>query len=89
MYPGIGNIDGDPQFMCDPDDGGDGWGAGGNDNFGDLHLLAGSPCIDAGDNAAASGPLDLDGNPRTIDGDGNGTEVVDMGAYEFDPGPRP
>ncbi len=43
----------------------------------------GSPCIDAGDNTATQALVDLDGNPRIVDGDGDGTPVVDMGAYEF------
>ncbi|NCC52951.1 MAG: choice-of-anchor D domain-containing protein, partial [Spartobacteria bacterium] len=45
----------------------------------DYTLLAGSPCIDAGDNALAPtniSPYDLAGNPRVQDG------TVDMGAYE-------
>jgi hypothetical protein len=46
---------------------------------GDLHLLPGSPCINAGLNAAAPGPVDLDGNPRIVDG------TVDVGAYEWAP----
>jgi len=81
-----GNIDNNPLFVRDPDDGGDGWGddpdtpdidEGANDDAGDLRLLAGSPCIDAGDNEAdtdASTPeidplpdTDLDGNPRFVD----------------------
>ncbi len=85
------NIDYDPMFVRDPNDGGDGWGddpctpgldEGANDDFGDLHLLPGSPCIDAADNTAVPPdthdldddgdtseltPLDLDYNPRFID----------------------
>ncbi len=45
---------------------------------GNLRLSAGSPAIDAGDNRAASGPLDLAGAPR-IQG-----ARVDLGAYETD-----
>ena len=49
---------------------------------GDFHLQAGSPCINAGTNAYAAGPTDLDGNGRISGG------IVDMGAYEFEfPGP--
>ncbi len=67
-WPGTGNIDADPMFV-DPDNG-------------DLRLLPGSPCLDAGDNTAVPKGIDtdLDGNPRFV---GNGTPpVVDMGAYE-------
>jgi predicted outer membrane repeat protein len=57
-----------------------------------------SPCIDAGDNAAAiSAGLtafgDLDGNTRIIDGDGDTEgsppvlDTVDTGAYEYQPPP--
>jgi hypothetical protein len=83
-WPGNGNIDADPLFV-DP-------------NSGDYHLLPGSPCIDAGDNNSVSHdthdldgdgntaepiPFDLDGNARIVDGNNDGTSVVDMGAYEF------
>jgi len=50
-----------------------------------LRLSWDSPCIDAGDNNSVPGSIttDLDGHLRIIDGDCNDTEVVDMGAYEF------
>jgi len=47
-----------------------------------LRLQSGSPVIDAGDNADAGGN-DLDNTARVQDGDGNGSAVVDMGAFEF------
>jgi len=67
-WSGTGNIDADPVFV--------------DALNGDFHLAAGSPCIDAGDNAAVPAdewdldddgdtnepiPFDLDGNPRFVD----------------------
>jgi hypothetical protein len=60
---GVGNITAAPMLQ--------------NYAAGNLHLLAGSPCISAGNNALLSGSTDLDGNPRAANG------TVDMGAYEF------
>ena len=54
-----------------------------DDDYGDLHLGSGSPAIDTGTNSAISLPTDLDGNPRIVDGDGDGHATVDMGAYEY------
>ena len=65
-----GNISDDPLFVSPTD----------------FHLLADSPAIDAGDNSAPNLPeLDLDGNPRIVDGHGTGTPIIDMGVYEFQP----
>ena len=73
------NIDDDPMFVREPNDGGDGWGVGNNDDFGDLHLRAGSPCINSGDPYlfVDSESVDIDGEPRIFDG------LIDIGADEF------
>jgi len=93
--PDCNNIDDDPMFVQVPSDGGDGWGddpctpgldEGANDDFGDLHLLPGSPCIDTGDNSVVDpNSTDLDGNPRIVDGNSDKIAIVDMGPYEFAP----
>jgi serine protease len=65
-----GNISADPLFT--------------NPAQGDYHLQQGSPSIDAGDNQAPNLPdTDIDGDHRILDGDGNGTEIIDMGVDEF------
>lgn len=55
---------------------------------GDYHLHIGSDIIDTGDNASSAIATDLDGNPRIVDGNGDGDAVVDMGAYEFQTAPE-
>ena len=68
-YEGIGNINLDPLFV-DP-------------ASGDYHLGLGSPCIDAGTNDAPNLPgYDFEGDPRVMDGNRDGTAIVDMGIDE-------
>jgi len=65
-----GNISSDPLFLSP---------AGS-----DFHLQATSLAIDAGSNSAPSLPTqDIVGNDRILDGNGDCTATVDMGAYEF------
>src|SRR5262249_47264482 len=45
-------------------------------------LLAGSPAIDAGDNSGAPA-TDQPGLARARGGDGNGSKIVDIGAFEL------
>jgi hypothetical protein len=77
---GVGNIGADPRFVDPP--GADGEIGTADD---DLSLSGDSASIDAGSNALvpAGVEADLTGAPRIVDGDGDGTPVVDMGAYEF------
>jgi hypothetical protein len=96
-WPGTGNIDAVPSFVAPGgwwDDGGDPlpstrrlelhgewvWHPG----LGDYHLMAGSPCIDAGDPAFASSwaLLDMDGQPRPIGA------APDIGCDEYNPVPK-
>jgi len=65
------NINTDPCFADDA-----------NDNY---HIDPNSPCIDKGNTSLITDPneTDIDGEPRVVDGDSNGTVIVDMGADEF------
>jgi hypothetical protein len=76
---GGGNVDLDPVFVREANPGPDGNWDGVDDDYGDLRLQAGSPCIDAGDPGfvAQPGETDLEGHARVLCG------RVDMGAYEF------
>ena len=95
-YPGTvtgGSIDIDPRFIRTPSSGADEQWATDDDDYGDLHLQAGSPCVDAGDNSLvpAGFVTDLDGGDRFLEGlatpdTGSGTPpIVDIGAYEYIP----
>jgi hypothetical protein len=67
-----GNVSIDPSFACP-------------ETF-DFRLLTGSPAIDAGNNDVPSLPAqDLEGKPRILDGNADGTATIDFGAIEFDP----
>jgi hypothetical protein len=85
---GQGNTSLVPRFVRGASDGGDGWGdnpatptvdEGANDDYGNLHLLADSPCISAGDPAyvPAEGETDVDGQPRRMGAGG------DVGSDEY------
>jgi hypothetical protein len=79
-YAGNNNIADDPLFR--DADGPDNVVGTPDDN---LRLMQDSPAIDHGDNAAIPADVvtDLDGRPRSLDGDCNYRYTVDMGAYEF------
>jgi hypothetical protein len=67
VNPVLGNYQADPGF------------AGAHD----YHLTATSVVVDLGDPAAGGPAYDRDGHARVTDGDGDGSAVRDMGAYEL------
>ena len=50
---------------------------------GSYRLAFGSPGIDAGMNAFSTQPVDILGEARIVDGNFDGTAIIDMGAYEW------
>ena len=81
VFPSTHNILADPQLQ----------GPLSGDAYG-MSLSAGSPAIDAGDNAACP-TTDIRGHSRPTGGDSDGVFVCDMGAYEWNetaaPDPAP
>ncbi len=68
---GTGVVHGDPLFV-DPVDG-------------DYHVKKGSPAIDSGTVLPWPSTLDLDTEPRPLDGDSSGVAQFDMGCFEHAP----
>jgi len=68
LTPGVNDVHQDPGLS--------------NVSGGNYHLLAHSPCIDAGDPATPAG-TDLDGDPRVVDGNQDNHAAADIGADEY------
>ena len=79
-FPGDGNLTDDPLFVELPSP------QGTPHTDGDVHLLAGSPAIEAGDNGAVPADIvvDADGLPRFVNiNTGETGGIVDLGAFEY------
>lgn len=79
IQDGGDNIDENPKFVepLNPDDS--------PTEEGDLHLRLDSPALDTGKNLYVTSipvGIDLNGMVRIVDGNMDGSEIVDMGAYE-------
>ena len=73
---GGNNVDADPFFVTPTDP------AGAPRTSGDLRFPWVSPAVDVGDSALNTTTEDLGGLPRKVDGNADGTVIIDMGAYE-------
>ena len=75
-YDGTTNINSDPLLVRLPAIGADNlWGTA-DDDYGDLRLKSGSPCLDVGLNSANTQTVDLIGNARVKN------IVIDLGVHE-------
>lgn len=63
-----GNPHADPRFLDAP--------------AGNYHLMLPSPAVEGADPLVTAPPVDLDGNPRPIDAEGDSMAVADAGCYE-------
>jgi hypothetical protein len=86
LDPGANEVNGPPNATIDLSNTSNVGDAGFADpQLLDYHLLPSSPLIDAGDPNSPAGS-DLDGKPRVVDGNGDGTARRDMGAFEYQTG---
>jgi hypothetical protein len=73
----VGNIQVDPLFVRNASAGSDGNWGNDNDDYGDLHLQANSPCINTANSSVAGIlPYDMAGNQRILG------SAPDMGVFE-------
>ena len=74
---GGGNLDSDPLFVAPIA------ASHAPTTTGNYRLRHASPAIDTGNTLSVTATTDLDGQPRVVDGNGDGAAGVDMGAYEY------